>query len=120
MALEGELRQLFSNLISNSLDAIADHGTVSLRISCGRTLRDGRPCATVIVADDGPGVSPRTLAHLFEPFHTTKWPFGNGLGLWVCKQIVDRHCGTIRVRSRTSGARRGTTVAVALPVNGPE
>jgi signal transduction histidine kinase len=53
---------------------------------------------------------------LFEPFFTTKGAVGTGLGLWVSKQIVDNHGGSIRVRSSTEGIRRGTVFSVVVPV----
>jgi len=57
------------------------------------------------------------MSHLFEPFFTTKGAVGTGLGLWVSKQIIDNHGGTIRVRSRSEGSRRGTVFSVVVPVN---
>jgi signal transduction histidine kinase len=56
-----------------------------------------------------------TMKEIFEPFFTTKGMVGTGLGLWVCKQLVDRNGGSIRVRSNREGARRGTTFSVVLP-----
>jgi signal transduction histidine kinase len=55
-----------------------------------------------------------TLKEIFEPFFTTKGMVGTGLGLWVCKQLVDKNGGSIRVRSNCEGARRGTTLSVVL------
>jgi signal transduction histidine kinase len=73
------------------------------------------PAVRITVADNGSGIEPAALSHLFEPFFTTKDTAGTGLGLWVSKQIIDKHGGSIRVRSRTSGARRGTTFSLVLP-----
>ena len=53
---------------------------------------------------------------VFEPFFTTKGATGNGLGLWVCKQIIEKHSGTIWVRSRTCEPH-GTTFSIVLPVS---
>jgi PAS domain S-box-containing protein len=109
-AVAGELRQVFSNLVSNSLDAIDERGTVKLRISTGiHRVR-------VTVADNGSGIPPSTRRHIFEPFFTTKDAVGTGLGLWVSEQIVEKHGGTIQVRSRSDGLWRGTTFSVLLPV----
>ena len=69
----------------------------------------------VTVADDGKGITADALPHLFEPFFTTKGAVGTGLGLWVSKQIIDNHGGTIRVRSSTEGVRRGTVFSVSFP-----
>jgi PAS domain S-box-containing protein len=112
----GELRQVFSNLVANSLDAIDEHGTIKLRVSRSKFSKNGLLCVRVTVADDGKGITADALPHLFEPFFTTKGTVGTGLGLWVSKQIIDNHGGTIRVRSRTEGIRRGTVFSVIVPV----
>jgi PAS domain S-box-containing protein len=107
-AVGGELRQVFSNLVSNSLDAIDGRGRIKLRVSvCGHRVR-------VTIADNGRGIPPSALQHIFEPFFTTKDAVGNGLGLWVSQQIIEKHGGTIRVRSRSEGLRRGTTFSIVL------
>ena len=67
------------------------------------------------VADNGRGIAAATMKQIFEPFFTTKGTVGTGLGLWVCKQLVDKSGGSIRVRSNTDGERRGTTFSVVLP-----
>ena len=111
------MRQAFSNLLSNSLDALDENGgTIKLRVSKSAFSKNGRPCVRVTVADDGKCVSEDALPHLFEPFFTTKGAVGTGLGLWVSKQIIDNHGGSIRVRSNTTGARRGTVFSVVVPV----
>lgn len=112
----GELRQVFSNLVANSLDAIEERGTIKLRVSRSAFSKNGRPCVRVTVADDGKGITTDALSHLFEPFFTTKGAVGTGLGLWVSKQIIDNHGGSIRVRSNTEGDRRGTVFSVVVPV----
>lgn len=106
----GELRQVFSNLLANSLDAVADNGTVKVRVSSGK----GR--VRVTIADNGKGIPEAVRPHIFEPLYTTRSRIGTGLGLWVVRQILDKHHGTIRMRSRTSGERMGTTFSVTLPV----
>jgi PAS domain S-box-containing protein len=117
-AVAGELRQVFSNLLANSLDAIEDNGTVALRVSADVPSRCGRRQVRILVADNGGGITADTRQHLFEPFVTTKGTLGTGLGLWVSQQIVKKHGGTIRVRSRTEGSRKGTVVSVVLPMEG--
>ena len=111
------MRQVFSNLIANSLDAIDEHGTIKLRISKCTLSKDGCEKVRVTIADDGKGISPDTLPRLFEPFFTTKGTIGTGLGLWVSKKIVDAHGGTIRVRSCNDGARRVTFSRSWFPPN---
>ena len=115
-AVAGELRQVFSNLLANSLDALDDHGTVKLRVSSGTGLKNGGRCVRVTVADNGKGIAANLRPHIFEPFFTTKGTIGTGLGLWVTKEIIDKHGGTIQVRSNTRELRRGTVFSVVLPV----
>ena len=114
-AVVGELRQVFSNLLANSLDAIDEKGIIKLRVS-STAFENGNRCVRVIIADNGKGISADFLPHIFEPFFTTKGAIGTGLGLWVSKQIIDKHGGTIRVRSSGNGARRGTTFSIVLPI----
>lgn len=116
-AVAGELRQVFSNLIANSLDAIADGGIIKLRVTTHSDRETGRRRVRVTVADSGQGVGKDALRHLFEPFFTTKGRLGTGLGLWVSKQIIDKHGGSIRVHSRTEGERCGTSFSVVLPLD---
>jgi PAS domain S-box-containing protein len=113
-AIPGELRQVFSNLLANSLDAIEDGGTVILRTS-RFTSRSGDPHLRIVVADNGSGIPPEIQERIFEPLFTTKVATGSGLGLWVVRQIIDKHGGSIAVRSRTAGAFHGTSFVVTLP-----
>jgi PAS domain S-box-containing protein len=113
-AVGGELRQVLANLLANSLDAIGQYGTVKLRVSTLRSL-NGHRLVRITVADNGNGIEPRVLPHIFEPFFTTKDSVGTGLGLWVTRQIVDKHRGSIRVRSTTAGPHRGTVFSIFLP-----
>ncbi len=114
VAVAGELRQVFSNLLANSLDAIGEAGVIQLRVSTGTALH-GQPYVRITMADNGAGISEHSRSKLFQPFFTTKGTVGTGLGLWVSKQIVDKHGGTIRVRSCGDGTRRGTVFSVVLP-----
>ncbi len=114
-AVASELRQVFSNLLANSLDAIDERGGITLRVSPAVDAR-GRHCVRVTIADNGRGISTSSRPHVFEPFFTTKGALGTGLGLWVSKQIIEKHGGSIRMRSSTGGARRGTVFSILLPV----
>jgi len=116
-AVYGELRQVFSNLLVNSLDAIPENGRVVLRASFSKNPGAGTDRIRVVVADDGKGISPAILPKIFEPFFTTKGSIGNGLGLWVSKQIVEKHGGAVQVRSCTKGPHQGTTFSVVLPAS---
>lgn len=115
-AVSGELRQVFCNLLANSLDAIDEKGTIKLRLSIGAALRDARAYVRVTIADNGRGISTTARPHIFEPFFSTKGAIGTGLGLWVSKQIVENHGGIIRLRSNICAHGRGTAFSVFLPV----
>jgi PAS domain S-box-containing protein len=115
LAVPGELRQVFANLLTNSLDALHDSGTIKLRVSRSSCANSGRPCVRITVADNGKGIDAATLPRIFEPLFTTKESTGSGLGLWVSKQIIDKHHGSIRVRSQASGERRGTAFSIVIP-----
>lgn len=114
-ALEGELRQVFSNLMSNASDAVCPDGRIVLRARRSVDWRSGRTGIRVTVADDGQGMTAEVMQHLFEPFFSTKGMIGTGLGLWVSREIVERHRGEMRVRSSTSLSRQGTTFSVFIP-----
>jgi two-component system NtrC family sensor kinase len=111
----GELRQVISNLMLNSLDALGEGGKITLRASRSRNPLEGSSRIRITIADNGQGISAATLPRIFEPFFTTKGSTGNGLGLWVCKQIIEKHGGSILLRSRTCEPH-GTTFSIVLPV----
>ncbi len=98
--VSGELRQVLSNLIANSIDAMPNGGTIRLIVReatdpkspAGKSLR-------ITVADNGTGIAPQVLKRVFEPFFTTKVDTGTGLGLWVSKELVEKQGGHMRVRS---------------------
>jgi two-component system CheB/CheR fusion protein len=112
----GELRQLFSNLILNAMEAMKDGGTLHLRVV--RTHEwsgEQRPGARVTIADTGNGIQSADLPHIFEPFYTTKKENGTGLGLWLAYGIAQKHTGWIKVASRTAAGHSGTVFSVFLP-----
>ncbi len=94
-------------------------GCVTLRASTHFSQKDGQRLVRIMVSDNGHGIGRSALSNLFQPFFTTRGLVGNGLGLWVSKQIIEKHGGKIQVRSRTSGPRQGTTFSVVLPVAQP-
>ena len=112
----GELRQLLANLLVNAVDAMAEKGSLQVRVATSHDWSDGRDGVRITVADNGSGIPRDDLRHIFEPFYTTKPETGTGLGLWVSRGIVEKHGGTIRVRSRTSGIRTGTVFLIFLPL----
>jgi PAS domain S-box-containing protein len=114
-AYSGELRQLLSNLLVNAVDAMSEGGSLQVRVATGRNWTDGRKGVRITIADSGSGIARDNLPQIFEPFYTTKKDTGTGLGLWVSRGIVQKHSGSIRVRSRADGRATGTTFVVFLP-----
>jgi signal transduction histidine kinase len=114
---EGEIRQVLSNLIGNALDAMHTTGQrLVLRSRRGIDRLSGREGLILTVADCGPGMPADVAKHAFEPFFTTKGSVGTGLGLWVSREIVERHQGRIAMRTSQRKGRSGTTVRVFLPL----
>jgi len=111
----GELRQLLANLLVNAVDAMVDGGSLQVRVMAGRDWSDGRDGVRITVADNGSGIPGKDLRQIFEPFYTTKKDTGSGLGLWVSRGIVQKHGGSIRVRSRAEGRTTGTVFLIFLP-----
>lgn len=108
-----ELRQVFSNLVGNALDAMGSGGKLRVRTaSYGLGIR-------VTVADNGSGIDRQNLGKLFQPLFTANKEVGTGLGLWLTREIVQKHGGSIRVRSSTDARRHGTVFMIWLPVNAP-
>ena len=108
----GQLQQVFLNIMGNALDAVPDGGKVD--IACSRMADGG---LLVRVTDNGKGMSPEVIKHIFEPFYSTKKEKGNGLGMFITYGIVRRLGGEITVDS-TEG--KGTTVSITLPLTPPE
>jgi PAS domain S-box-containing protein len=112
-AVPGEVRQVFSNLLTNGLDAIDPGGFITVR--AGRFSSSQGPIVRVSFADSGCGIDLSNRGSIFDPFFSTKGDHGNGLGLWVTAQIVEKHKGWIRMKSRTTSPQRGTIFSVAFP-----
>lgn len=117
-AYPGELRQVLSNLLRNAMDAIGTRGRIVIRERAARHAVTRERGVRITVADSGHGMSGDVEKRLFEPFFSTKPSTGTGLGLWVSRQIIERHGGTIRVRSSRDARRRGTAFSIFLPANG--
>ncbi len=117
-AVPGEIRQVVANLVSNSIDALETGGRVRIRVSAATQWSgSGLSGVRLTVADTGSGIPPEALSQLFQPFFTTKRDVGTGLGLWVCKSIVENHHGSIHVRSATTPGKSGTVFSVFLPLS---
>jgi signal transduction histidine kinase len=109
----GELRQVFDNLIENAIDATHAGGCIRVRTRSCHTDNGQALCVTV--CDDGPGIPRIIRDRIFEPFFTTKQNKGSGLGLWVTRAIVQKHGGSVRLRSSDKPGRSGTLFQVVLP-----
>lgn len=103
----GQLNQVFMNILSNSIQAIGNEGTITLN-----TRREGE-WAVVQISDTGSGMTPDVISHIFDPFFTTK-PVGEGtgLGLSISHKIMQDHGGKIEVESEPG---RGTTFTLRIP-----
>jgi PAS domain S-box-containing protein len=118
-AFPAELRQVFTNLITNAAEAAGEGGKVrvSLTQQIAGVDADGQklqPGAVVTIVDNGPGIPEDIRTHLFQPFFTTKGEQGTGLGLWVSRGIVNKHGGAISLTSNISETEHGTVVSVFL------
>jgi light-regulated signal transduction histidine kinase (bacteriophytochrome) len=102
----GQIRQVMANLVSNALDAVSVGGRVWLEATTGEGGLE------ILVRDEGEGMSEETQRQLFRPFFSTKGDLGNGLGLYISNEIVERHGGRLAVES-TLGI--GTTMRMSLP-----
>src|SRR3984957_1787273 len=106
----GEIRQVFANLVGNSIDASSIAGRIVVRARRSRDWRNPEQSGIrFTVADTGAGMEPDVREHIFEAFFTTKEVTGTGLGLWVSREIVLKHHGTVRVRSRSATPADGPT-----------
>jgi len=111
-AFTGELRQVISNLITNAIDASSKGGRIIVRVFDSSASEPG---IRVEVEDAGSGIKPLDQERIFEPFFTTKADIGTGLGLWVTRQIIEKHRGKIEFRTSTEEGRSGTCFSVFLP-----
>ncbi|MGE0407253.1 MAG: PAS domain-containing sensor histidine kinase, partial [Candidatus Korobacteraceae bacterium] len=109
LEVPGDIAQVLINLLGNALDA--SQAGQSVRIWAGE--RDG--AIAIDVEDEGSGIPEELRGRIFEPFFTTKNAYGTGLGLWVSKEIVEGHGGSLRVVSEAKGEHRVTCFTVVLP-----
>jgi len=108
LALPDQLRQAFTNVLMNAIQAMKGQGALHLS-----TALTGTSVVTTI-ADTGPGIQKQHLSKLFDPFFTTKGQGeGSGLGLTVARRIIKKFGGDIRVESQEGN---GTTCIVTLPI----
>jgi signal transduction histidine kinase len=112
----GELRQLFANLISNSVDAMRSGGQLKIRVKDAIEFSNGaRSGVRILIADSGSGIPVDIKNTMFDAFVTTKGTTGTGLGLWVSSGIIQKHGGKVRVKSSTVPGKSGTVFSIFLP-----
>ncbi|TYS65330.1 GHKL domain-containing protein [Bacillus infantis] len=112
-AVPGELKQVLSNLFKNAMEAMTIQsmaGSVQAKVECCSKH------AVITIQDNGCGMSEETLQRIYEPFYTTK-ETGTGIGMSVCKKIVEELGGSIDISSRPG---EGTAVKVILPIEAEE
>ena len=108
----GEIKQALSNLLINAIHATPPAGVIHVRV------RRSAKSIFLTIADTGHGITPEHRPRIFEPFFSTKKDSGTGLGLWVTRQVIEKHGGSIRVRSKRGAAEHGTVFLLCLPVDG--
>src|SRR6185295_13341455 len=112
IGIGGHLRQVFVDLAINAVESMPDGGRLMIRTRLEDGAHEGAAARILVeFADSGPGITESEVQRLFEPFYTHKRN-GTGLGLAISYDIIERHGGTLSVRS----SRNGTTFRVALPV----
>ncbi len=102
-----QIRQVILNLLSNGVQAVSGSGKIT--ISAKKTAKN--KICIIKIQDDGPGVAPENIGKVFEPLYSSKAK-GIGLGLSICRQIIENHGGSITLTSKTG---KGTTVSINLP-----
>ena len=115
-AFPAQLRQVFSNILRNAIDASASNGKIRIRIShsfLGQNFEE--KAARVTVADSGTGIATENIARVFDAFFTTKELKGTGIGLWLSSTIVQEHRGRIQLKTSVGPDRTGTSISVLLP-----
>jgi len=111
-----QLRQMCANLLLNAADAMPNGGKMYARIGPAHEWKgDHKAGLRLTFADTGTGISPKNLARMWDPFFTTKGAAGNGIGLSLVKNTVQKHHGVLRVRSSTTPGRSGTVFSIFLP-----
>ena len=112
----GEIRQVFSTLLLNAMEAVSAGGAIAIRVRGPFHWNDSSSDGVrITIADSGIGIPPENTSRIFEPFFTTKGVHGTGLGLWVANGIISRLGGTIQVRSSVRPGKSGTCFSIFLP-----
>ncbi|HKT69953.1 MAG TPA: HAMP domain-containing sensor histidine kinase [Terriglobales bacterium] len=116
-AYAGQLRQAFSNLLLNAMEAMPEGGTIHAKVSPGHEwCGQQRWGIRVTIADNGSGIPKAKIPHIFQRLFTTK-PCGSGLGLSLVADVMQKHKGFVRVKSSTRLGRHGTAFTLFLPAS---
>jgi signal transduction histidine kinase/ActR/RegA family two-component response regulator len=111
-----QLRQVFSNLVRNAVEASAPRGRIRIKISASKLWCSlGKEAVRITIADNGIGIPAENRKRIFDAFFTTKDLKGSGIGLWLSASIIHEHGGYIRLRSATQPACSGTCLSVIIP-----
>jgi two-component system CheB/CheR fusion protein len=110
-----QLRQLYANLLLNAADAMPRGGKIYARVTPAYEWKDHRRGLRLTFADTGSGIAAKNLPRIWDPFFTTKGAAGNGIGLSLVKNTVQKHHGVLRVRSSTKAGHSGTVFSIFLP-----
>lgn len=111
-----QMRQVFSNLLLNAVDAMPEGGTLYAKISktrewCGQERNGLR----ITIADTGTGIPAEIVSRIREPFFTTKGAYGNGMGLAIVHEIVTQHDGHMKIRSSIKKGKSGSIFKIFIP-----
>jgi len=110
---KGEMMQVISNLVANSIYAMPTGGTLTLAVEDANS--PAGPAVALIIEDTGTGIPAKEIPRIFEAFYTTRKTIGTGIGLFIAKQFVEGHGGQIAVATSTDPTSHGTRMTVTLP-----
>ena len=111
-----EIQQILTNIINNAADAMLPPGRLRIRIADSLDWRTrSTQGVRISIGDTGTGMSRATLEKIFEPFFTTKEGVGTGLGMWVVRELVEKHHGQLTIRSSLAHEHHGTVLSLFFP-----
>lgn len=110
-----QLRQMCANLLLNAADAMPGGGKIYARLTPAHEWKDHRRGLRLTFADTGMGIPAKNMSRIWDPFFTTKGAAGNGIGLSLVKNTVQKHHGVLLVRSSTRPGHSGTVFSIFLP-----
>ena len=113
-----EIQQILTNIINNATEAIVSPGRIRIRISDSRDWRTRNIRGVrITIADTGSGMSAYTLSKMQEPFFTTKQGTGTGLGMWVVRELLEKHHATLSISTSSKSRRHGTVMSLFFPLD---